>query len=177
MSSQSTTTTTTTSNNITVYKPPQAPTYNGKSVFLAGSIEMGKAEDWQTKLTNALSTRLSSSASSQPQHLTILNPRRQSWDSSWVQDISNPEFRTQVEWELDAQDNADVIAMFFHPETIAPISLLELGLYAASGKMVVCCPEGYHRRGNVQIVCAKYGIKMVGSMEELIEEVMKKLKA
>ncbi|KAF5318280.1 hypothetical protein D9758_018591 [Tetrapyrgos nigripes] len=73
---------------------------------------MGKAEDWQTKLTNALSTRLSSSSSSQPQHLTILNPRRQSWDSPGSRHLQ-PEFRTQVEWELDAQDNADVIAMFF----------------------------------------------------------------
>ncbi|KAJ6545564.1 hypothetical protein B0H19DRAFT_1167988 [Mycena capillaripes] len=56
-------------------------------------------------------------------------------------------FKEQVDWELDSQDRADFIAMFFHPYTKAPVSLLELGLYAPSGKMVVCCPEGFYRPG------------------------------
>jgi hypothetical protein len=152
---------------ITICKPPQAPTYKGKSVFLAGSTE-NEAKDWRTKLIDYLSIRVS-------EPLTILDPYRIDWDSKWVEDISNDQFRGQVEWELDAQDNADVIAMYFDPNTLAPISLLELGLYAASGKMVVCCPEGFWKRGNVQVVCARYNIKLVGSMEELIDEVLKKL--
>jgi hypothetical protein len=51
-----------------------------------------------------------------------------------------------VEWELEAQERADVIAMFFASETRAPITLLELGLFAGSGRLVVCCPEGFWRR-------------------------------
>ena len=72
------------------------------------------------------------------------------------------------------QEAADVIAMYFDPNTQAPISLLELGMFAPSGKMVVCCPEGFWKRGNVQIVCKKYGINLVESLEELIDEVKKK---
>ncbi|THV00641.1 hypothetical protein K435DRAFT_776436 [Dendrothele bispora CBS 962.96] len=162
------------STTVTVCKPPQKPIIPGRSVFLAGSIEMGKAEDWQAQLTSILSKRQLSHP------LTILNPRRDSWDPSWVQDITNDQFREQVEWELDGQDKADVIAMFLHPDTKAPISLLELGLGAASHgkrKMVVCCPEGFYRRGNVQIVCKRYGITMVGCLEELVEEVVNKLEA
>ncbi|KAJ7619795.1 hypothetical protein DFH06DRAFT_1235054 [Mycena polygramma] len=148
-----------------VFKAPEPVTVQGKSIFLAGSIEMGAVEDWQTLLTANLS------------HLpiTIMNPRRAAWDGSWAQDIANPVFKQQVDWELDGQDRADVIALFFHPDTKAPISLLELGLYAASGKMIVCCPEGFYRRGNVQIVCDRFGIELVDTMEQLTERVIKKL--
>jgi hypothetical protein len=148
-----------------VFKAPEHVTVNGKFIFLAGSIEMGAVEDWQTALTVKL-THLP---------ITILNPRRDVWDGSWEQDISNPMFKEQVDWELDSQDRADVIAMFFHPDTEAPISLLELGLHAPSGKMVVCCPEGFYRRGNVQIVCDRFGIELV--MEQLTERVIKKLES
>lgn len=65
--------------------------------------------------------------------------------------------------------------MFFDPVSKAPISLLELGLYAKSGRMAVCCPEGYWRRGNVQVICQRFGVKLVGTMEELIREVVEML--
>src|SRR5262245_48903306 len=103
----------------TVLKPP-APVAPGgrRSVFLAGSIEMGQAVDWQTEVTRALDDL----------DVVVLNPRRDEWDASWVQSIDNPDFRGQVEWELLAQERADVIAMYFAPATKAPITLLELGL-------------------------------------------------
>ena len=34
----------------------------------------------------------------------------------------------------------------------APITLLELGLFARSGKLIVCCPDGYWRKGNIEVV-------------------------
>ena len=95
-------------------------------LFLAGSIEMGKAENWQDKVKKAL----------QNENYVILNPRRDDWDSSWVQSIDHPQFKEQVTWELTAQDVADIILMYFDPSTKAPISLLELGLYAKSGKKI-----------------------------------------
>ncbi|KAK7466112.1 hypothetical protein VKT23_020776 [Stygiomarasmius scandens] len=157
------------SSTVTVCKPPQEPVISGHSIFLAGSIEQGKAEDWQSSLTSALATHFSS------QPLTVLNPRREHWDPTWVQDISNPEFLHQVEWELDCLDKANVIAMYLQPGTVSPISLLELGLHANSGKMVVCCPEGFHRRGNVQVMCKRYGITLVESKDELVKEVIARL--
>jgi hypothetical protein len=56
--------------------------------------------------------------------------------------------------------------MYFHPETKAPISLLELGLHAASGKIIVVCPDGFWRKGNVEIVCTRYNIPMFNSLED-----------
>lgn len=145
----------------TVLKPPTllgGTDPNKISVFLAGSIEMGKAEDWQVRLESLLSEN----------GVTIFNPRRDNWDPSLEQKASNPEFRGQVEWELDALDMADYIFMYLSPGTISPISLLELGLYASSDKLIVCCPEGFHRKGNVDIVCERHGIPQVGSIEEFV---------
>ncbi len=130
-----------------------------KTVFLAGSIEMGKAVEWQQKLIDAV-----------PDEPYIwYNPRRDDWDSTWKQDISDKNFRTQVEWELKALDQADIIVMYFDPKTDSPISLLELGLHAQSKKMIVHCPKGFWKKGNVDVVCKKYDVRQVDSFEELVK--------
>jgi len=128
------------------------------SLFLAGSIEMGKAIDWQKTIEKEL----------KDYNGNIFNPRRDDWDSSWQQDIKNDQFREQVEWELEALENSDYILMYYAPNTISPISLLEMGLHAKSGKMIVCCPDGYERKGNVDIICKKYGIPIVDNIDNLI---------
>jgi hypothetical protein len=63
------------------------------------------------------------------------------------------------------------MVMYFDPNTKVFISLLELGLHARNEKAIVCCPEGFYRRGNVQIMCAIYGIEMVPGLDELAERV------
>src|SRR5882672_1922897 len=143
-----------------IIKPPEELRFdrNIPTVFLAGSIEMGSAGNWQTIVEKEL----------QNINIVILNRRRDEWDSSWIQSIDNPMFREQVEWELEAQERADIIAIYFEPKTKAPITLLELGLFAHSNKLIVCCPDGYWRKGNVDIVCNRYGIKMVEGLQELI---------
>ena len=140
-----------------VFKSPS--TYPTKNImlFLGGSIEMGVADDWQTEITNAM----------RDLDLTVLNPRRDTWDSSWEQRMSNPIFKEQVEWELNALNRADLIAMYFDPNTKSPISLLELGLFKDK-PMVVCCPDGFYRKGNVEIVCNLYNITLTHTKAEFI---------
>src|SRR3990167_10637937 len=122
-------------------------------------IEMGRAEDWQTWLA----TRLDDLG------VIILNPRRDDWDSSWEQSINNPQFREQVEWELKYLEACSYILLYLSPRTMSPISLLELGLNAHRSKhLVVCCPEGFWRRGNVEIVCVRYGIPLLTSLDAAI---------
>jgi hypothetical protein len=133
--------------------------FKTKSVFLAGSIEMGSAEDWQKKISDKLINL----------GYTVFNPRRDDWDSSWVQEFENPQFYQQVNWELNSLDQSDMIVMYFSPETKSPISLLELGLYASSGKIHVICPDGFWRRGNVEIVCNKYNIPLYETLNDFVE--------
>ena len=136
-----------------------------RSVFLAGSIEMGSAEPWQGSVAEAL----------RDTGATILNPRRAAWDASWTQSIENAVFREQVEWELTAQELATVVLMYFSPETRAPITLLELGLLARSGKLVVCCPPGFWRKGNVDVVCARFVVEQVATLDALAAAARRRL--
>ena len=140
-------------------KAPNRYDLNGMvSLFAAGSIEQGQAEPWQSRLVESLSDM---------DHLLILNPRRPDWDPSWKQHKENPQFKEQVVWELDSQKLSDVIAMYFDPDTKSPITLLELGIWAGKKpeKLVVCCPKGFWRKGNVEMVCWRYNIPMYASLE------------
>lgn len=140
-------------------KAPQDPDIEFR-IFLAGSIEMGSAEPWQEKIVAAVSP---------DSRFVFLNPRRDDWDSSWKQSINDPQFNMQVSWELNMLDAADLIIMYFDPNTKSPISLLELGLHANSRKLVVCCPEGFWRKGNVEMVCDRYKIQLLDSFDKLVE--------
>ncbi|KAF2259076.1 hypothetical protein CC78DRAFT_84856 [Lojkania enalia] len=147
------------------YKAPFKPELDKPSVILFGSIERNVTAGWQAELSSALSDL----------PIAILNPLREDWDSSWVEDISFPKFREQVEWEMEYAQKADVIAVYFAPDTLAPISLLELGMYAGTGKAIVGCPKGFYKRGNVQMVCIRYDIPLVDSKQELKDKVRQKL--
>ncbi|GFH51709.1 hypothetical protein CTEN210_08185 [Chaetoceros tenuissimus] len=138
------------------------------SIFLAGSIEMGAAIDWQAQFIESFKDEDS---------LLFLNPRRDDWDSSWEQSIENKHFREQVEWELEAQEKADIIVIYFAPNTKSPITLLELGLFAKSKKMICCCPKGFWRKGNVDVVCDRYGVEVVDSLDKMISALREKIEA
>jgi hypothetical protein len=132
------------------------------SIFLGGSIDMGAAEDWQTRLTNDLADY---------ENVVLLNPRRNDWDSSWVQDPTpGTQFYEQVEWEMERQEDTDLLIYYFAPDSKSPITLLELGLYAAD-HVLVCCPKEFYRYGNVKMVCERYGVQIVESYEEMITDI------
>lgn len=126
---------------------------------------MGAAEDWQAK---AISDLHNSS-------VTVFNPRRLDWDSSWIQDINQPQFLQQVEWELDHLEAASLILFYFDPNTKSPITLMELGLLAAKKNLVVVCPKGFWRRGNVEIVCRRFDIPFVETLDDGIVAIRLKL--
>lgn len=131
-------------------------------VFLGGSIEMGAAEDWQTVVVRSL-TRWPG---------TLLNPRRKDWDATRAQSLENPAFVEQVSWELAAQEVADLIVLYFSPGAKSPITLLELGLCAGRGTpALVCCPAGFWRKGNIDLVCQWYHIPETPRLPDLVASV------
>ena len=130
-------------------------------LFAAGSIEMGAAENWQDRLAKALGDI---------DRLVVLNPRRDDWDSTWKQVKEDAQFNEQVTWELQAQESADVIAMYFDPNTKSPITLLELGLFVEKN-MVVFCPKGFYRKGNVDIVCDRYAVTQADSWDDFVAKI------
>jgi hypothetical protein len=136
-------------------------------IFLGGSIDMGSAENWQEKFINDFS---------EYENVVILNPRRDDWDSSWTQDPTpGTQFHEQVKWELDQQENADILVYYFAPDSKSPITLLELGLFGADN-VIVCCPKEFYRYGNVKMICDRYNITIVESYEDMLSTIKKSLK-
>jgi Nucleoside 2-deoxyribosyltransferase like len=138
--------------------------HDSRYLFLAGSIEMGAPESWQSQVCDRL----------RDTDWTVLNPRRDDWDSSWVESKGDSNFREQVDWELNAQEMPAVtILMYLAPGTESPISLLEFGLFARTGRMLVICPEGFWKKGNVDVVCERYGVKQFDSIDDALEGLLR----
>ena len=153
--------------NCNTYKPtdyiPRSE-YDRFSVFLAGSIEMGKAVDWQSAAMELFKHT----------DCVIFNPRRDDWDSTWVQSKHNKQFFSQVTWELDHLESAHAILLYFAADTISPISLLEMGLFYKTNKMFVVCDDNYPRKGNVDIVCDRYGITQYRTIKDAVQAINRK---
>jgi hypothetical protein len=145
-----------------VVKAPNPVPDGMVKVFLGGSIDMGSAENWQDRLTNDLSEY--------SDDLVLANPRRDDWDSTWKQDPTpKTQFFEQVSWELYHQETSTFIVYYFAENSMSPITLLELGLFAG-GNVLVCCPTKFYRYGNVKMVCDRYHIPMTETYEDMLNK-------
>jgi len=107
---------------------------NNVTLFLAGSIESGKASLWQDEIIKQLSV---------VDNLLIFNPRRPVWT-----DLDQKNLELQIEWELMNLDRSDIIYFYFDPNTQSPVTLLELGLFHERN-IIVYCPKEYFRHQNI----------------------------
>lgn len=132
------------------------------SIFLAGSIEQGKAVEWQRRVVQDLSDL----------DVVIYNPRRDSWDPTLDQSPSNPVFGGQVRWELEGIRRSTFVLFNFDPTTKSPVTMLELGLCLASKRnVIVCCPPDFHRYGNVVLTMEDYARTGHRRFESLVDAV------
>ncbi len=151
---------------IKVIKAPGFVNDKIATVFLAGSIEMGAAENWQDR---AVKLFVNSG-------FTLLNPRRDDWDNSWKQEITHPAFNEQVNWELQGLETCEKVIVYFDPNTKAPITLMELGIVSQMKEpedIFVICPDGFYRKGNVDIVCDRYRIRQYKSLEDACAAILR----
>jgi ribosomal protein S18 acetylase RimI-like enzyme len=147
-----------------VYKAPE-PWRRGKYIlFLAGVIDQGKAENWNSRVINAL----------EPYDITILSPRRDDWDPDMEQSVDNPAFREQLVWERTGLEEADYRTFVWLKDSKGPITLQEEGKFGDKPG-VVCCEEGYERQGNVDFDALLEGLPIVRSIDELIEHLKQML--
>ena len=131
-------------------------------LFLAGSIEEGKAELWQENVI----------ASLQDVRGTVLNPRRDEFGAI-ENSVDCSEFREQVQWELLGLDLASHVIFYFDPGTTSPVSLLELGRCLQKekerrGSVFVCCPTGFYRKANIEITCALAHISVFNTVRHTV---------
>jgi len=138
--------------------------HNKPSVFLAGSIEQGKAIDWQAASANSFIEK----------GFVVFNPRRKDWDANWKQEFVDPQMNQQIGWEDNAMNMADHILIFLQPNTLSPISLFEFGKHLTSGKVVMVCPTGFWRKANVDFECAKYNVPQFDTITDAIQYITTK---
>lgn len=136
-------------------------TLGAVKVFLAGTIDMGNSVDWQTLIAKRFEAFGGK--------WLLFNPRQEHWEAS-----RPGEMDYQVNWELEHLEAADLIIMNFMEKSKSPISLLEMGLFARSGKMHVVCPTGFYRYDNVRITCARYGVPLYNTLEQLLKDKIKR---
>jgi hypothetical protein len=132
-----------------VITAPERKPITNQSIFLAGTIDDGKSEDWQSKLIEEFSEY----------NITILNPRRNNWG-----DLSDNELRKQITWELDHLEKADIIFMYIIGTSKSPISLLEMGIHIKDSKLIVVCEPEFYRYENVRITCEYYNAELYDSL-------------
>ena len=126
-------------------------------VFLAGTIDMGNSRDWQKEIYERFSKMGG--------RYILFNPRQENWDAS-----RPGEMDYQVRWELDHLEEADIILMYILGTSKSPISLLEMGLHAKGGKMVVICEEDFYRYDNVRITCDYYDVPLFSDFDSFLRK-------
>jgi len=159
-----------------IYKAPEKyPSDNKFTIFFGGSIDQGVAKEWQSELTEKLS--------SYNFDIRILNPRRDDFDATQKQTIDNPYFKEQVTWELDGLDRSDLIVMFLQEDTLSPISMMEIGLYINTldwnKQMIICCPPKFWRRGNIEVLVDRFPFhsKLVDNFKDFENMIVEKIKS
>jgi hypothetical protein len=151
----------------------EIPFYDELTLFLAGSIT--GARNWQDDMVELL----------KKENLTIINPRRLDFD------VNDPSMsKDQITWEFDHLHSCKQISFWFSDETLAPITLLELG--AALERLMAVDYSGfwplekifigihplYKRKFDIEIQtnlilerCLNQKIAIVYSIEDLVKQI------
>lgn len=128
----------------------------GYTVFLAGTIDNGYSNNWQDALCSKLDG-----------DILVCNPRREHWDEN----TPVKELQYQIAWEQQHLHISDLIVMVLLDNSQSPISLMELGEFCSSKKMIVFCTPKFYRYWNVKDLCLRKGILMYETNE--IDEISK----
>lgn len=151
--------------------PDKGDLSNGKvSIFLGGTIELGKARDWQSELIQWFNTRDCAD------HILLINPRRAEWNADWpINDPEFPQLKEQINWELAHQDEADLVVYFLADKTMSPITLLEIGTFSDK-KPIICAEPDYLRRANVRLTSEYAGWDYCEDWNEWLDRIERRIK-
>jgi hypothetical protein len=159
---------------IKVIKPDSIDqcTNNFKTIFLAGTIDNGNSFDWQKDIEYSLDNL--------NQNIALLNPRRNNWDPSLQQRMSNQTFNEQVNWEMNNINKCDILFMNFLEDSLSPISLLELGIIYGiktskeiNKQIIVIAPDKFWRKGNIEVVCNRMNVPVYSDYKDGLNALIK----
>ena len=132
------------------------------TLFLAGSIEMGTAENWQQTVVDYFES----------EEIVIYNPRREDWDASWNATPYNEHLEEQIKWEHKHIMESEYVLFNFDPATKSPVTLMELGMmlsFPNKNNITVCCPPKYWRYLNVRTFCTTHNIYWTDNLDDALK--------
>jgi len=132
--------------------------FHNTKLFMAGGIT--GCSDWQSKLIELLKD---------VPNLTIYNPRRDNFENA-----GEKEMESQIVWEYEHLQKADIISFWFSKETLCPITLYELGLHGNYGNTVIGIDPEYKRKKDIEIQSKLAGREgtVVYSLKDLASEII-----
>lgn len=141
--------------------------YDDFSVFLAGTIDDGQSANWQRELINKIYSGL-------PDNVIVFNPRRDNWNKNANVDT----LREQINWEQEHLLNSSIIVMVLLDDSKSPVSLMELGEFCDSQKIVVFCTENFYRFENIKDLCERFEIPLfeTNDINEIADKVVEIIK-
>ena len=123
--------------------------------FLAGSIDFKESTSWRDLVVNKSS-----------KNTIFFDPTREDHDV-----LGNQEMVCHIQWELEALELADMIILNFLPQAKSLISLVELGLYMKTSKLIVVCPKEFYQYRYVSTICDKYNAPIYHNLREVFKYV------
>lgn len=136
-----------------------------KTVFLGGSIT--GAWNWQNMAKEILLP-----------HMNVFNPRRENFDVS-----GKGVEREQIMWERSYLDLAENLLFYFSYETLAPITLFELGASLENAKLVhykkiyIAIHPDYKRKNDIiiqtELINNKFSKNITFNLNETLEQIIR----
>lgn len=109
-------------------------------IFLAGSIDLNLKNNWRRKVVETIGNKFD-----------FFDPTITNHDQ-----LNDVQMKTHIEWELNALELSDIILLNFLPESKSPISLVELGMYVKTTKLIVVCPDNFYQSRYIKTLCVSY---------------------
>ncbi|MFT6981845.1 MAG: hypothetical protein ACJAUD_000612 [Crocinitomicaceae bacterium] len=109
-------------------------------VFLAGSVATDSDNNWRHDIINKWGDEYHFFDPVNPNHANL----------------NDKDMRAHIKWELDALKSSDYIFLNLLPTSTSPISLVEMGLYVSTKKLIVICPTEFYKWRYIDVLCKEY---------------------
>lgn len=121
-------------------------------IFLAGSMVTEPEVNWRQTVVNNLQ-----------ESYHFLDPTNPNHNS-----LGDVEMREHIKWEFNGLRIADYIILNFLPDSLSPISMVELGMYIATRKLIVVCPKEFYKWRYIDTLCKEYNTPIFNQLEDVL---------
>ena len=137
---------------------------SGVKIFLAGSIDQPEDNHWRKRAIDFMRDSWFN-AKENNTSITVYSPRRD--DNTWLPEYENE----QATWDMSMLAMVDYIVLHLTGDTISPVSLLELGMFAGDPRLRLSVDDSYSRKQIVELYYTYYGNMVYSSWLDSITEI------